>query len=67
MSNLGAVQVIITTVLLTLEDGELRVVLTPDQSDAKTGQFGHFDEDIRGNEDIDLEEIVRRSLERRQR
>ncbi|WP_210160885.1 hypothetical protein, partial [Sinorhizobium meliloti] len=26
-----------------------------------------FDEDIRGNEDIDLEEIVRRSLERRQR
>lgn len=65
MINPIAVQMIVSTVLLTLEHGELRVVLTPVQGEANTSQLGLFDEPIKGNEYIDLEQTARRSLERR--
>ncbi|MCJ8054675.1 hypothetical protein GB928_007010 [Shinella curvata] len=65
MNNSVAPQVIVSTVLLTLEDGELRVVLAPGEADVDTSGLGLFDERIEGNEDLDLEEMVRQSLERR--
>ncbi|OHV78701.1 NrtR DNA-binding winged helix domain-containing protein [Rhizobium sp. LCM 4573] len=65
MNNPVALQVIVTTVLLTLEDGELRVVLTPAQGEVNTSQLGLFDESIKGSEDVNLEHTVRLSLERR--
>lgn len=65
MNNLGAVQVIVTTVLLTLEDGELRVILTLNEDNTNIGQPALFNENVRGDEDPDLDSIVRGSLKRR--
>ncbi|EJK81428.1 NrtR DNA-binding winged helix domain-containing protein [Rhizobium sp. AP16] len=62
MPSFNSIQVIVTTVLLTLEDGEPRVVLLSGQDGEQAAGFSLISEVVKGNEEIKLQEIVKRSL-----
>ncbi|KRB56179.1 hypothetical protein ASE04_28930 [Rhizobium sp. Root708] len=64
MSSPGSVRVAVSVVLLTLEDGELRVVLKSTQCGPHDNQLNLIGGVLRGEEQIDLELIVAKLLEK---